>query len=137
MTTSLFQWFREIGWKDQDAVLRFPTILDKPQRKQVHEFEIAQSFGLGTSSSGFGETVQTFYILNNYSFNMKCIKFVDIWNQYYLEIIMLLTCVENHSVSVNSREGKIKHRHARRARVIFLWTERFWRIKSMKHKMFY
>ena len=70
-----FQWFRDIGWKDQDAVLRFPTNLDKPQRKQVHE--IAQSFGLGTSSSGFRETVQTFYILNSYSFNMKCMKFID------------------------------------------------------------
>lgn len=50
----LMLWFREIGWKDQDAVLRFPKDLEKPQRKQVHE--IAQSFGLGTSSSGFGET---------------------------------------------------------------------------------
>lgn len=50
----LMLWFRGIGWKDQDAVLRFPTNLEKPQRKQVHE--IAQSFGLGTSSSGFGET---------------------------------------------------------------------------------
>lgn len=51
----LFQWFRQIGWKDQDAVLHFPADLTKENRKQVHE--IAQSFGLGTSSSGCGETV--------------------------------------------------------------------------------
>ena len=94
-----FQWFREIGWKDQDAVLRFPTSLEKPQRKQVHE--IAQSFGLGTSSSGFGETVWTFYILNSYKIvHTKC---SNVWNQYSLEI-MLLICIENHSVSMNSRE---------------------------------
>ena len=54
--TSLFaQWFRKKGWKDQDAVLQFPENLTKENRKLVHE--IAQSFGLGTSSSGFGETV--------------------------------------------------------------------------------
>ena len=52
------QWFREIGWKDQDAVLQFPTSLTKEQRKLVHE--TAQSFGLGTSSSGFKETVGYF-----------------------------------------------------------------------------
>ncbi|XP_078365624.1 uncharacterized protein LOC144649903 [Oculina patagonica] len=51
---TLMSKFREIGWKDQDAVLQFPATLEKTQRKQVHE--IAQSFGLGTSSSGFGET---------------------------------------------------------------------------------
>ncbi|CAH3030822.1 unnamed protein product [Porites evermanni] len=50
----LMQWFREIGWKDQDAVLQFPASLTKEQRKLVHE--TAQSFGLGTSSSGFKET---------------------------------------------------------------------------------
>lgn len=50
----LMQWFRKKGWKDQDAVLQFPENLTKENRKLVHE--IAQSFGLGTSSSGFGET---------------------------------------------------------------------------------
>lgn len=50
----LMLWFRQIGWKDQDAVLHFPADLTKENRKQVHE--IAQSFGLGTSSSGCGET---------------------------------------------------------------------------------
>jgi len=54
------QWFREIGWKDQDAVLQFPASLSKEQRKLVHE--TAQSFGLGTSSSGFKETVGYLHI---------------------------------------------------------------------------
>lgn len=49
----LMMWFREIGWKDQDAMLRFPPDLSKDNRKRVHE--IAQSYGLGTSSAGFGE----------------------------------------------------------------------------------
>ncbi|XP_068698957.1 uncharacterized protein [Montipora foliosa] len=49
----LMLWFREKGWKDQNAVLYFPKDLSKENRKRVHE--IAQSFGLGTSSSGFGE----------------------------------------------------------------------------------
>ena len=36
-------------------MLRFPPDLSKDNRKQVHE--IAQSYGLGTSSAGFGERV--------------------------------------------------------------------------------
>lgn len=49
----LMLWFREIGWKDQSAELQFPPDLEKLHRKQVHD--IAQSFGLGTSSKGFNE----------------------------------------------------------------------------------
>ena len=81
-----FQWFREIGWKDQDAVLQFPTNLEKPQRKQVHE--IAQSFGLGTSSSGFGETVRTFYILSIFlirsvlNYTCRCVQLILFRNNF-------------------------------------------------------
>lgn len=49
----IFKWFRGIGRKDTDAVLEFPPSLNKGRRQQIHQ--LAQTFGLGTSSKGFGD----------------------------------------------------------------------------------
>ncbi|XP_031564076.1 uncharacterized protein LOC116299545 [Actinia tenebrosa] len=49
----LMRWFRNIGRDDAKAVLEFPPCLDKGQRKDIHL--LANNFGLGTSSQGFGD----------------------------------------------------------------------------------